>query len=478
MIIPRTIIGRKTEQETLQRLFLSNKSEFVILYGRRRVGKTFLINQIFKDKLVFRATAVANTTKSQQLISFHTYLKTASPEMAQTALPQNWFEAFQLLIALLTADKTIRKVVYLDELPWFDGHNSDFIQALEHFWNGWAANRDDILLISCGSSAYWMINELIHNKGGLHNRITERILLKPFTLSETETFLKSKGGNFDRYQIVQLYMAMGGIPFYLEQIQVNRSIAQNIDRLFFYEGAMFQTEYADLYRSLFKNAERHIAIIEALANKATGLERKELVEATKLPNGGSITQVLEELQQSGFIRKYLPFGKKKRDAIYQLIDPYTLFYHSFVKNSKAEGPGVWLVLSESARYRTWCGYAFEIISYYHVGQIKQSLGFASVYTEVSTWRSKMIAGGAQIDLVLDRNDRVVNLIEIKFHTSPFAITKDYAEKLKNKRNVFKEETETRKAVFLTLLTTFGLTNNEHAAQIVTDSIDLEALYAF
>ncbi len=470
------IIGRRQELETLDRVYASRKSEFIILYGRRRVGKTFLVNQKFSGQFTFRMTALSNATLNQQLINFHTTLLATAPQFAAEDVPANWFAAFQLLIRLASEDKKTRKVIFFDELPWFDSYGSDFLQSLEHFWNSWASLRSDVLLIGCGSAASWMINQLIHNPGGLHNRITERILLQPFSLSETEAFLRSKGGVFDRYQLLELYMTMGGIPYYLENIQVNRSIAQNIDRMFFTPGAILHLEYGDLYRSLFNRAERHIAIVEALAQKSKGLNRKELLAAAGLSDGGGASSTIDELEQSGFIRRYFPLGKTRRDALFQLIDPYTLFYLTFVKDSKAEGPGAWLAQYNSSRWRAWSGYAFEYICRYHIDSIKKQLGISGIYTEVSNWRSQGAENGAQIDLLIDRSDRVINICEIKFSVKPFSITKDYADNLRKKLSVFRSETGTNKTLFLTMITTFGLQANEHSAQVVNDTLDMGALF--
>lgn len=471
------IIGRKTELGILENLFKSRKSEFAILYGRRRVGKTFLVSRVFKERFTFRITALAKANKKQQLINFQTAFNAAAPErFLLEHPPENWFTAFQSLIQWATADTRERKVIFFDELPWFDTHGSDFLTAFEHFWNSWASFRNDVLLIACGSAASWMINQLIHNHGGLHNRITERIPLQPFTLAETEDFLKAKGGVFDRYQIAELYMTMGGIPFYLENVQVNRSVAQNIDRMFFSARGLFRTEYSDLYRSLFKQPTKHIAIVEALTAKSRGMTRKEIVAETKIPDGGTLTKILDELEQSGFLRRYLPFGKNKREALFQLIDPFTLFYLSFVRDSKAEGEGAWLAQMDSPRWQAWSGYAFEYLCRYHIAGIKKQLGIAGVYTEVSAWRSRNSEKGAQIDLVIDRKDHVINLCEMKFSVAPFVITKNYAEQLQHKIATFRAETGATKTLFLTLVTAHGLKQNEYAQRLVHDTLDLNALF--
>lgn len=471
------IIGRKNERETLGRLYRSNKSEFVILYGRRRVGKTFLVNLTFREQFTFRATALANAGTKQQLLSFFAALTDADAALSGTPAPENWFEAFQLLTKLVAADSRPRKVIFFDELPWFDTHGSDFLSALEHFWNSWASFRADILLVCCGSAASWMMNKLIHNRGGLHNRVTERILLQPFTLAETELFLQSKGATYDRYQLLELYMAMGGVPFYLENVQVNRSVAQNIDRMFFTPGGLLGTEYANLYRSLFKKYEKHLAVVEALASRSKGMLRLELLAKSRLPDGGSTSAVLDELEQSGFIKRYFPFGKLKRDALYQLIDPYTLFYLSFVKDSKSQGEGAWLTQFNSPKWRAWSGYAFEFLCMYHLDSIKKHLGISGIYTEISAWRSQKSENGAQIDLLIDRSDRVINLCEVKFSVKPFAIDKAYAENLAHKLTVFRDETGTNKSIFLTMITTFGLKPNAYSLRWVKDSLDMEALFS-
>ena len=473
----QTIIGRKKELETLDRVFASRKSEFIILYGRRRVGKTYLINQRFGGQFTFYLTALSNATVAAQINNFHAAMLSASGSGRKDAEPpKDWFSAFQRLIKMANEDKRERKIIFFDELPWFDGYGSDFLQALEHFWNSWASLRSDVLLIGCGSAASWMVNQLIHNTGGLHNRITERISLQPFTLAETETFLQSKGGVYDRYQLLELYMAMGGIPYYLENVQINRSIAQNIDRMFFTPGAMLSLEYGDLYRSLFNRPERHVSIVEALAHKSMGMSRKALLAAAGLPDGGAASTTLEELEQSGFIRRYFPFGKIRRDALFQLIDQYSLFYLSFVRDSKAEGEGTWLQLCKSPRWRAWSGYAFENICWYHIKSIKKQIGISAIYTESAPWRSQNSEKGAQIDLLIDRSDRVINICEMKFSTKAFTIDKNYAENLRNKLAAFRDETNTNKTLFLTMITTFGLKPNQHSMQLVKESLDAGALF--
>lgn len=464
------LVGRKTELEQISKICTSEQSEFIAVYGRRRVGKTFLIREAFKGRFDFYITGMANVNTKQQLLNFHLALKKYDPAAKEDTPPENWLMAFQQLSALLEAKATDQKVVFLDELPWLDTAQSGFMPALEHFWNSWASGRNDIILIVCGSAASWMINKLIHNKGGLHNRVTHRIKLEPFTLAESAVFLKSRQAVFDRYQIIQLYMVMGGIPFYLNQVDPGSSAAQNIDWICFRENGLLVTEFDDLYRSLFNKAEKHILIIEALSKKVKGLTREEILTATKLPNAGSSTRLLTELEESGFIRRYHPFGKKERNSLYQLSDFYSLFYLRFIKDRQDENN--WLNGLDDPKHRSWSGYAFEQVCLAHVKEIKQALGISGVQTSVSSWRGK----GAQVDLVIDRKDQVINICEMKFAVGNFSITKKYAEELRNKITAFRAETTSRKALFLTMITTYGLAKNEYSGALVQNDLSMDVLF--
>jgi hypothetical protein len=357
-----------------------------------------------------------------------------------------------------------------------DTPQSNFISALEYFWNSWASARNDIILVVCGSAAGWMINKLIHNKGGLYNRVTHRIKLEPFTLKECEEFLKYKSGIFDKYQIVQLYMVLGGIPFYLEQVDPTESAAQNINRLFFEKNGVLRAEFDSLYKSLFDNPEKHIAVIEALGKKAKGLTRVELIKEAKLSTGGGITRILKELEESNFIRKYISYGKKERDSLYQLTDFYSLFYLRFITKASILDENVWINGLDSPEQRAWSGYAFEQVCLAHVREIKQALGISGVQTVTSSWIKTGAGPNVQIDLVIDRRDHVINICEMKFSINDFTINKKYAEELRNKVGVFKEETKTRKAIFLTMITTFGLNKNSYSTSLIQKDLTMDVLF--
>jgi len=471
-----SIIGRTKEIKILDRVAQSSKSEFVAFYGRRRVGKTFLVREYFNYTFDFSLTGLANASTDQQLTNFSALLQKVDVA-ASDAIPTNWFFAFQSLIDYLEGIKgTRKKVIFLDELPWLDTPKSDFLMALEHFWNSWASARKDIILVTCGSAASWMINKLINNHGGLHNRVTERIRIEPFNLRETEEMLLAKNGIFDRYQIVELYMITGGIPYYLDAIVPDKSAAQNIEELCFRKGGLLAREFPHLFRSLFKNAEKYEQIIIALASKNKGLTRKEISTHTGIASGGRMTNLLDELEESGFIGRYTPFSGRKRDVLYRLADFYSRFYLKFIKGNTNYQKGVWTNTLDSPSKRAWSGYAFEQVCIEHLPQIKKAIGIAGVVTQFSTWKSQNSAPGAQIDIVIDRRDRTINLCEVKFSVNSFSITKSYAENLRNKIGVFRAETKTKKSVFLTMITTYGVDRNKHSTSLVQNEVTMDALF--
>ncbi|HVU94307.1 MAG TPA: ATP-binding protein [Puia sp.] len=468
------IVGRKEEQVILNQLLESEKSEFLAVYGRRRVGKTFLLRQVYNTHIAFQMTGIARANTSQQLANFFSVLKELDIGINPVDRPKNWFDAFALLRNYLQRLDASKKVIFFDELPWIDTPRSNFLSALEHFWNSWASGRSDILLVVCGSAASWMINKVINNRGGLYNRVTQRIRLLPFTLQETENYFQVHQIGLDRYQILQLYMVLGGIPFYLSEIRPGYSAFQEIDRLAFAKHGLLKLEYDNLYRSLFNHAEKHVTIVEALASRPKGLGREEIVRLSKINDGGTLTTILRELEESGFISKSVPFGKKIRDSIFRLSDQYSLFYLKFIKDQKITGEGMWLSRIDSPAWRAWSGYAYESICLQHITAIKRKLGINGVYTEESSWVDK--DRQVQIDLLIDRRDHVINLCEVKFTQEPFILTKGHKEELEKKVFTFKNETQTRKAVFPTLITTFGSKDNIHSLGFIQNTITMNDLF--
>ena len=459
-----SIVGRISEQEVLLECLSSDKSEFVAVYGRRRVGKTYLIREALGQDFAFYATGVLDGNNSVQLANFNEEIVNFGGSSLKPA--SNWREAFNNLYTLIeTSQIKGKKVVFLDEIPWMSAPRSAFLSELDHFWNRWASLRKDVLLIICGSAASWIIDNVINNTGGLHNRLTRHINLLPFTLSECEDYYRSRGIEMPLYQIAEAYMIFGGIPYYMDLFRPRLSLAQNVDAIYFAEDAPLRNEYHNLFRSLFKNAENHMRVIEALAAKRSGKTREAISTAAGISEGGGLTKTLNDLVTSGFIREYLAYGKKSRDKTYQLVDPFTLFSLRFENKRLAQSSDFWLRSYTTPAHASWTGYAFEIVCLLHVQQIRQALGISGVLTEVSSWRSTSSDPGAQIDLVIDRADSIINLCEIKYSSTPFLVTKEIDLSLRNKRVAFIEETKTRKAVHTTMITTYGLQKGVYQAGI-------------
>jgi AAA+ ATPase superfamily predicted ATPase len=466
----KKFVGRKNEIATFNACATDNQSHFIAVYGRRRVGKTFLIRHIFKDKFTFYTTGLAKGTLKEQLTVFSMSIKDSFGGEIVT-IPNTWIEAFRLLIEHLEASSDTKKIVFIDELPWMDQRNSSFMTAFEYFWNSWASRRFDILLIVCGSSASWMINKLIKNKGGLHNRVTLRIKLNPFTLKETNEYLNAIGCQYDYTQCIETYMCFGGIPYYLSLFNKDWSATQNINYLCFSENAPLKNEYRIIVQSLFDHPENHLSILESIGTKNKGLQRSEIVSLSRVSDGGGLTRILIELEESGFIRKYNNFNKKSREVIYQLTDAFTIFHQNFLVAPKFNDANTWLNLINTPVYNTWSGYAFEIVCLNHATEIKKALGIEGILTNISSWKNQ----NAQIDLVIDRADKVINLVEIKYAQAAYLITKNYDQNLRNKIAEFKEATKTRKAVWLVMLTSFGLKNGPYNG-IAQKSLNAEVLF--
>lgn len=474
-----TIIGREEERKVLDSALQSKDAELIAVYGRRRIGKTFLIRNHYQKKIVFELTGIHKASLKDQLRNFSLALQEAMSTPVALASPESWMDAFRMLSDYLkTVVRKAPVVILFDELPWISTPKSGFLQAFGHWWNTSASRNPLIKVVICGSAASWIIRRIINDRGGLHNRVTKRIRLLPFTLKETEQFLHHQGVHLDRYQVLQLYMAMGGIPHYLKQVNKGESAAQTIDKLCFTRNGLLKTEFDDLYQSLFAQAENHEAVVRALSKKPKGLTRAEIIDVCGLTTGGWTSDLFDELEQSGFIAQYVPFGRSLREAIYKLSDEYSLFYLKFVEGGRVSGAGTWLRLSKTPSYTSWSGLAFEAVCQKHLDAIKWALGIAGVYTEASAWRHMPQNGekGAQIDLLLDRADHCINLCEIKFSTEEFVIEKQYAAEIDNKVKVFREQTGTRKSIFPTMITTYGVRKNLHYTGRIVGELRMDDLF--
>ncbi len=469
------IAGRKEEIKTLQRILSSEHSEFVALYGRRRIGKTYLIRQVYEKNLVFECGGLHEHNLEQQLENFWSTLNEVNT--VKTPRPKSWLKAFgQLKDYIISLGKKKKKVIFLDELSWFATPRSGFLAALDQFWNQFCSKRNDIILVICGSAASWIIKQVVHHRGGLHNRITETIRLLPFNLMETKQFLELYHVRWTEKDIVQLYMCTGGVPYYLQYAIPGNSVPQTIDRLFFGKQAKLIGEFSKLYAALFKNSYIHIKIVEALVKKMKGFTREEVIKSTRLKSGGALTSALSELVECGFIEYISPIYKSKEEGLYRLIDEYTAFYFKFLDGNTAMRS--WIKQFNKPEYVSWSGFAFESLCLKHTHQIKKSLGIHGIETRESSWvlKGSKTQKGAQIDWLIVRDDRCINLIEVKFCNALFVINKTYENQLQHKVQIFKENTKTNKNVFVTLLTPYGVKKNAYYLSLVTNDIKLHDLF--
>lgn len=475
------LIGRRREQAILREALETDAAELVAVYGRRRVGKTFLIRELFGSAIAFELTGSHASDMATQLVAFATALGRAAGTTARLAAPRDWPEAFEQLEAHLKAvrgRRSSKRVVFFDELPWLATRRSGFLAAFEHFWNGWASAQSWLVVVICGSAASWMLSKVVKQRGGLHNRVTRRLRMEPLSLAEANEYLHARGVRFGIEQALELYMAFGGVPYYLNQAKPGQSAAQTIDRACFSREGMLRDEFALLYAALFDRAERHEAIIRALAKKRGGMTRGELLAAVRFGSGGTASKVLDELSESGFIAKRTPLGHAQRDAVFHLTDQYSLFYLTWIAGHRSNGEGAWLRARAGPRHNAWSGIAFESVCLAHVPAIKRVLGIAAVETLQAAWSHRPGDAddeGAQIDLVIDRADRSINLCEMKYSQGEFVVDKAYARELERKREVFRRTTGTRKALFLTLVTTVGVRNNEHAQRLGLQVVTLDEL---
>jgi uncharacterized protein len=472
------MIGRVEEIEILKEALNSSQAEMVAVVGRRRIGKTYLINYACQKQLSFFLTGTQYSTKEIQLHNFSEKLKEYFSKAKHFTTPISWSEAFQQLSTCLKNQKsTKKKVIFFDELPWLATNRSGFVGALSYFWNDYAATAN-VMVVICGSAASWMIDYVVNHKGGLHNRITKLIQLEPFTLNETQAYFKSKKMKFDLYELTQLYMVMGGIPHYLNAVKAGESVIQNIGRICFTKTGLLYYEFQNLYAALFDFYDNHVAIIQALATKWKGITRNEIIKLTKFSNGGGLTKILNELESSSFISSYVPFGKVKRETLYRLTDEYSLFYLKFIKNVTSLKASTWLSITKTPSYISWSGYAFETLCLKHIESIKKALGIGAVYTQESSF---LVSGnstiqGTQIDLLIDREDKAITICEMKYTQEPFLITKEYAKKLKLKKTIFKQTTQTKKHLFLAMVTTYGVVDTDNSVGLIDQNITLGNLF--
>lgn len=478
------IIGRNREIKTLESVFNSNKAEFLSIYGRRRIGKTFLIKEYIATKpcIFLHITGQKQAALKEQLFEFTRKIEQTFYHKGTTLKEsQGWMKAFEVLTTAIDEYAKRKKVVlFFDELPWLATKKSRLLQALDYYWNTKWIYNNKLKLIICGSAASWIIKNVVHNRGGLHNRITETIKLLPYTLNESKDFLENKGINLNYKQITDIYMVTGGVPYYLDRIKKGLSAAQNIDELCFHANGLLFKEFDVLFASLFEHSEAHYEIVRLIAKNRYGIDKGTLAKKTKLSSsGGSLNQKMRELEEAGFITRIMPYGHKQKGEYYKISDEYTYFYLSWIEPVKETfrkfdtAYGYWLEQVKLPAWQSWIGYTFETLCYKHITQIRETLGI-TVGAKIGAWRymrrsenekqtSKM---GAQIDLLFDRNDGIVTICEIKYSEKPYVIDKDYYNNLINKIAVYKRESRTNKQIFAVMVAANGLKQNEYSGFIV------------
>lgn len=476
------IIGRKYEQQLIKERCESGKAELVAIYGRRRVGKTFLVRKMFDDQFAFSFTGIYEASRIVQLENFRAALQQYSGQPIPRL--KDWFEAFAALRQYLeTLAPTSQIIIFLDELPWMDTPRSNFISAFGYFWNSWASDQPNLKLFVCGSATTWMLSHLIGDKGGLYGRVSRAIYLAPFTLGETEAFLRdTKGMVLNRQQVLDTYMILGGIPYYLDMLEVGRPLDESIDRLFFAQGAPLANEFEFLFRSLFKDSKNYRRVVEVLSTKMKGMSRKELIEALKLKGGGQLSEILDNLLKCDFIRKYSAIGKSERDALYQLTDLFSLYHLRFVANSNGQDERFWSNMRNDGSRTAWSGYAFEQICFHHIPQIKKTLGISGILSNVHSWACRPFVTadgsewkGGQIDMLIDRADGVINICEMKYAKEEYVIDANYEQHLRERISSFRAATQTKKSLLQTFVTTYGVKRNIHSG-IVASEIKMDDLF--
>jgi len=469
-----SFIGREEERRVLLSLEKSEKSEFVAIYGRRRVGKTFLVDETFRGKFAFSMSGVLEGKKTDQLQAFSDALASYGAPLGKALT--NWHDAFDALKRHLESLRKRKKVVFIDELPCLDTPKSGLVRALDHFWNAWASKRNDILLIVCGSATSWIVRNIIDNHGGLHNRITREVHLHQFTLKETEEYLKNKGCHWNRLSITQLYMAMGGIPYYLSLVEADKSLPQNLDRLYFAQDAPLRGEYRRLYKSLFRSPEKYMKIISVLAKRREGMTRNEIAEATQTESNGHLTDILEDLTYCDFIRPFRRREKKirRKDCIYQLVDFYTIFYLHFC-TFRTTDEHYWSNKLDTSDENSWYGLSYERVCFAHIPQILRALGVDRIHTEYYSWRSNENVK-AQIDLIIERDDQIANICEVKFSKYGYSLSSSEEANIRKRIGAFRSETGIRHGLVATLITTYLPENGKHS-DLVSQVIDMDQLFS-
>ena len=468
----REVIGRTREREILTEALNSHRSELVAVYGRRRIGKTYLIREFFGKQITFSFTGLSTGNRKEQIKNFMLKLNETTDMFSKDKIPADWLEAFSYLKKFLKSIKqsSKKKVIFIDEFPWVDSHKSGFLPAFENFWNDYCTTRRDLVVVVCGSAAAYMVKKIVNNTKGLSKRLTQTIKLEPFNLEETRAFFQYKRIPMEEYEILKIYMVLGGVAEYLEHVKSGESAVMTIENLCFQKGAYLADEYDHVFKSLFEESSHHQKIMDAIAGgRKKGSTRDEILKSLGISSGGRFSNALEDLIQSGFVLKYDAYVDNTKSSLYKIYDEFCLFHLQFILPFKGSK---WTQIFQKQEYISWCGYAFETICLKHIQQIKRALKCDQIMSKNYSWNNK----NAQVDLVIDRSDDVINLCEIKFHNQEFSMDANDLKNLRNKENQFRANTRTKKGIYTSMITTWGVNTNQYSQAIVANNLTMHCLF--
>ena len=489
------IIARKREKQILESVLRSKSSELVCVYGRRRIGKTYLVRNFFEscdNVIYFELTGQKQESGEYaplkyQLANFkYQFERTFDRDIPQ---PTSWQNAFTVLRKETERfkDSTSKLILFFDELPWLCSPRSGFFEALDQAWNTTFERQPNVKVIVCGSAASWMLKKIIHAKAGFSRRITHKIRLTLFSLKETKEYLLFKGFDLSSRSVAEIFMMLGGIPYYLNFMSPHKSIYQNIEDECFDINGRLVDEYAIIFNSLFKNSENHKKVVEYIASKHKGVLLEELTGKFSSLKGGSLSRILDNLVSSSFIKKTPPLYNEAKGTIYRLIDEFVLFHLKWIKpapRSIFESPSTLYFQNraQSNSFKSWRGFAFERLCLKHEYQIRQSLGIHKILSIPSMvyFYDQQGKRSSQIDLLFERADNVISICEIKHSESEYELTKADVNSLMRKKEDLRRylalKKKTQKDIHIVYVTTNGVYLNKYFHQLQPSVVKLDDLF--
>lgn len=419
----KRFVGRELELKKLRAIGEADEPSIVVVYGRRRVGKTELLEQAFRHRNILKFEGIEGLSEKDQYANAMRQLaKYVGEDLLTKVQITSWSEFFDL-VARYTKEGTW--TIYLEELQWLANYESKLLSELKYAWDNQFRRNPKLLLILCGSAPSFMLEKVVHSKA-LYNRSQHEIHLQELSISETKLFLKNRS---DR-EIFNAYLSVGGIPEYLKWVDKESSVFQGLCTHAFTSGSFFSREFEKIFTSSLANNKHYREIIETLS-RCKFLSREELAEKLKLTSGGTLSILLTDLEKCGFISKYCPYNLSNSSNVirYAIADNYLHFYFNFIRpiQSKIEN-GDYNEVPQSAikmdSYAKWLGFAFERWCRKYSRVIAKILGFSGVQYRSGAYFSRATNKkdpGYQIDLVFDRADKVYTICEMKYLQSPAGI---------------------------------------------------------